>query len=66
MSEQPMEEIGTGAREVHHAMVQLGYDYFEPIMSFATISLPVSPDLKITDKGLIDVRTGKILPLFVD
>lgn len=66
MSESPMEEIGHGAKQIHDAMVQLGYDNFEPIMSFATISLPVSPDIKITDMGLIDVKEGKVLPLFVD
>ena len=66
MSERPMEEIGADARAIHHAMEALGYNNFEPIMSFATISLPVSPDIKITDMGLIDVRSGKVLPLFVD
>jgi adenine deaminase len=35
------------------------------IMSLSTLSLPVSPALKITDQGLIQVNEGKIVPLVV-
>ncbi len=37
-------------------MRDLGYNHMNEIMSFSTLSLPVSPALKITDKGLIDVK----------
>jgi hypothetical protein len=30
------------------------------------LALPVIPDIKITDKGLVDVTTFKIVPLFGD
>jgi len=32
---------------------------------FLTYSLPVSPAMKMTDLGLIDVNRGKIVPLLV-
>ena len=35
-------------------------------MSFATLSLPASPEIKITDVGMIEVRTQKIIPLIVE
>ena len=35
-------------------------------MSFATLALPVSPDVKLTDKGIVDVRRGEIVPLIVE
>lgn len=47
-------------------MSQLGYKHYNPIMSLCTLSLPVSPALKITDKGLTDVNQGKIVNLIVD
>ncbi|MNW20836.1 Adenine deaminase [compost metagenome] len=44
-------------------MESLGYNHYNPIMSISTHSLPVSPALKITDFGLIDVVAGKVVPL---
>lgn len=35
-------------------------------MSVATLGLPVSPALKLTDKGLVDVKKGEIVPLIVN
>jgi adenine deaminase len=35
-------------------------------MSIAFLSLEVAPDIKITNKGLVDVNHSKIVDLFVD
>lgn len=35
----------------------------DPFLSLAFLSLPVIPDIKITDKGLFDVVNFKIIPL---
>ncbi|WP_366938315.1 adenine deaminase C-terminal domain-containing protein [uncultured Clostridium sp.] len=35
-------------------------------MSLCTLTLPVSPNLKITDKGLIDVKEGKVVILIIE
>lgn len=61
LSENPMKEIGHDLGEVRRAMESLGYKHYNPIMSLSTLSLPVSPELKITDKGLIRVSEGKIV-----
>jgi adenine deaminase len=34
-------------------------------MTLSLISLPVIPEIRITDKGLIDVKKGKIIPLII-
>ena len=44
----------------------MGYEHYNVIMSLSTLSLPVSPALKITDRGLIDVNGGCVVPLIVD
>lgn len=30
-------------------------------MSLAVLALPVSPELKVTDKGLVDVRKSEVI-----
>lgn len=38
-------------------------DIDDPFLSLAFLSLPVIPDLKVTDKGLFDVRNFKLISL---
>ena len=64
ISDEPIEIIGEKLGEVRSAMRDLGYNHMNEIMSFSTLSLPVSPALKITYKGLIDVKKGSIVSLF--
>jgi len=64
LSEAPIEELGASIRQVRQAMTELGYVHKNVIMSFSTLSLPVSPELKITDKGLIDTASQSIIDLF--
>lgn len=65
LSEAPLEEVGQDVKQLVQAMNDLGYQHYNPIMSVSTLSLPVSPALKITDHGLVDVNKGKLVPLFV-
>lgn len=64
LSDEPASVIGAKLLKVREAMQQLGYEHYNPIMSFATLTLPVSPALKITDMGLIDVEKGDVTSLF--
>lgn len=41
----------------------MGYVNSNVIMSISTLTLLVSPDLKISDKGLFDVKTKEAVPL---
>ncbi|WP_223068339.1 adenine deaminase [Paenibacillus caui] len=66
LTEAPLEEAGRSVQELRSAMTSLGYKHYNPIMSISTHSLPVSPALKITDQGLIDVGQGKIVSLLID
>jgi len=61
----PISELSEQVKTVRAAMQKLGYFNQDEIMSFATLSLLVSPQLKISDKGLIDVKTQEILSLFI-
>ena len=39
------------------------YEYYDPFLTLAFLSLPVIPELKLTDKGLVDVETFQIIPV---
>lgn len=64
VSDEPIEVVGEKLGKVRSAMKELGYNHMNEIMSFSTLSLPVSPSIKITDKGLIDVKKCKVVSLF--
>lgn len=65
LTEAPLEQVAKEVEQLRKAMESLGYCHYNPIMSISTHSLPVSPALKITDYGLIDVNSGKVVPLIV-
>jgi adenine deaminase len=65
ISEEPMEKLGRQIAEVRSQMEALGWHNANVIMNLSTLALPVSPAVKMTDYGYLDVRTQKTLPLIV-
>lgn len=63
VSASPIDELGRSLETVRSEMKALGYVHDNEIMSFSTLSLLVSPEIKISDRGLIDTKTQRILPL---
>ena len=59
----PVEELASDLGRVRQAMRELGYENNNEIMSMSTLGLPVSPELKLTDYGLLDVRSQEPRPL---
>ncbi|MGE1063159.1 amidohydrolase family protein [Megasphaera paucivorans] len=66
LSDQPLDVLGKQIQGVTQSLQEWGYDHPNIIMSLSTLSLPVSPDIKVTDKGIIDVSKQKILPMILD
>ncbi|WP_132012985.1 adenine deaminase [Hydrogenispora ethanolica] len=66
LSGKDMESIGRELAAVTAALRHLGYRHVNPVMSLSTNSLPVSPLLKITDRGLIRFDQRKLVNLFVE
>jgi adenine deaminase len=44
---------------------EMGCSLPGPFMTLSFLALPVIPELKLTDKGLIDVNKFEVVPLFV-
>lgn len=63
LSDVPVQTLGHQLHAVRSALVSLGYRNGNEIMSFSTLSLPVSPAIKITDYGMMDVHTHAAIPL---
>jgi adenine deaminase len=43
----------------------MGAGLSDPFMTLGFLALPVIPDLKLTDKGLVDVVRFEPVPLFI-
>jgi adenine deaminase len=66
MSDRPLREVAEGWRKMRQAAVDLGCTLEEPFMALSFMALPVIPELKITDRGLVDVTAFDFTPLFSD
>jgi len=66
MSDRPLEEIGRGWEHIRYEAQQLGCQLREPFMHLSFLALPVIPELKMTDRGLVDVNIFDFVELFVD
>jgi adenine deaminase len=65
MSDRPLEEVRVAMVGLLDAARGLGCPLSNPYMAMAFLALPVIPELKLTDKGLVDVGAFQIVPLFV-
>ena len=59
----PVEALANQLGRVREAMRRLGYENNNEIMSMSTLCLPVSPSLKLTDFGLLEVKTQRRVAL---
>ncbi len=64
MSDASVAQVNLQLDAIHRAAKTLGCKIPDPFMTLSFLSLPVIPELKITDKGLVDVNQFKFVPLF--
>lgn len=63
MSTLPVAEIGAHLHRLVQAAHSLGCPLNDPFMTLSFLALPVIPELKLTDMGLVDVDRFDIVPL---
>jgi adenine deaminase len=66
MSELPVINVHRQMEVIKQSARDLGCKLPDPFMTLSFLSLPVIPELKLTDKGLVDVTQFKIVPVFGD
>lgn len=64
MAELSVSEMDERLSRLNRAAKELGSRLDDPFMVLSFLSLPVIPELKITDKGLVDVNRFKIVSVF--
>ena len=65
MSDEPVEEVQSNVDRLAQAWKTLGCRLASPFMTMALLSLPVIPELRITNRGLVDVTEFRHVPLVV-
>jgi adenine deaminase len=65
MSLEPVQAVSDAMDGLVRAARQLGSSLKDPFMTLSFLALPVIPELKLTDRGLVEVRQFKHVPLFV-
>ncbi len=66
MSLQPLNTLVKELQTIKTAASDLGCTLEEPFMALSFLALPVIPELKLTDMGLVDVNRFEIVPLFLE
>jgi adenine deaminase len=61
MSDQPVETVAQQVDHLREAWLMLGCTLPSPYMNLALTTLSVIPELRITDKGLLDVVNFKFV-----
>ena len=65
LSDKGMDEVAEKIDEVTLAARDLGCRLKDPFMTLSFLCLPVIPELKLTDKGLVDVNEFDFVNLFI-
>jgi len=63
MSLDPAEVVASQMEKIKEAARDLGCPLANPFLTLSFLALPVIPELKLTDKGLVDVSQFRIIPL---
>ena len=63
MNDVPVEEMEEKVKVLENAWKELGCTLPSPFMTMSIVSLACLPEVRITDRGLVDCRTFKFLDL---
>jgi adenine deaminase len=66
MSDRPLADVYERLRSMESRLVALGVTMTAPFMSLSFLALSVIPELKITDRGLVDVAKFELVPLGIE
>jgi adenine deaminase len=63
LSDRPVEEVAEAVSRMERASHELGVTLPSPFMAMSFLALSVVPELKITDRGLVDTVNFELVPL---
>jgi adenine deaminase len=65
LCDEPVEEVAAAVQKLEAAAAGLGVGLPAPFMAMSFLALSVVPELKITDRGYVDVERFELVPLEV-
>jgi len=66
MSDQPLAVVHQRLNSMERRLAGMGVSMTAPFMTLSFLALSVIPELKITDRGLVDVTKFQLVPLGID
>ena len=66
MSDQPLAAVHSRMQSMERRLAGMGVTMDAPFMTLSFLALSVIPELKITDRGLVDVARFELVPLGVE
>ncbi len=66
VTDAPLADVRRSMRALDEAARSLGATLPAPFMALSFLGLPVIPELRLTDRGLVDVLAGRIVPFAAD
>jgi adenine deaminase len=66
MSELPMADLARALARLNQAMHALGVPFADPLLSLVTLTGAAIPFLRICDQGLVDLKSGRQVPLVIE
>ncbi len=66
VTDAPLADVRRSMRALDEAALGLGATLPAPFMALSFLGLPVIPELRLTDRGLVDVLAGQIVPFAAD
>jgi len=66
MSDRPLAEVDQRLRSMERRLNAMGVTMAAPFMTLSFLALSVIPELKITDRGLVDVGRFELVPLGIE
>jgi adenine deaminase len=66
MSDQPLAQVHERLSSMERRLAGMGVTMAAPFMTLSFLALSVIPELKITDRGLVDVTRFQLVPLGVE
>jgi adenine deaminase len=62
----PWRDVGQGLRRLQNQLKKMGSSFDKPIFALIFLPFVTLPALRITARGLVDVKRRQVVPLFVD
>lgn len=66
ISDLPFEQVAKRIRSINAVAQKMGIKWQKPVLSLETLTTPAIPFLRVSDRGLVDLRTGEVMNLFLD